>query len=48
MLWAYFLAGGPGLLVQINGIMDSIKYQHIKYQNLMAFAINLIMGRGCV
>jgi len=32
--WAYFSAGGPGLLVQIHGIMDSIKYQQIKYLNL--------------
>jgi len=23
MLWAYFFAGGPGLLVQMHGIMDS-------------------------
>jgi len=25
ILWAYLFAGGPGHLVQINGIMDSIK-----------------------
>jgi len=25
MLWAYLFAGGPGHLVQIHGIMDSIK-----------------------
>ncbi len=30
MLWACFSAGGPGYLVQIHGIMDSIKYQKIK------------------
>jgi len=30
MLGAYFSAGGPGLLIQIHGIMDSIKYQQIK------------------
>ncbi len=27
MLWACFSAGGPRYLVQIHGIMDSIKYQ---------------------
>ncbi len=30
MLWACFSAGGPGYLVQMHGIMDSIKYQKIK------------------
>ncbi len=30
MLWACFSAGGPGHLVQMHGIMDSIKYQQIK------------------
>ncbi len=29
MLWACFSAGGPGHLVQMPGIMDSIKYQQI-------------------
>jgi len=33
MLWAYFSAGGPGLLI-LHGIVDSIKYQQIKNQNL--------------
>jgi len=28
MLWAYLYAGGPGHLVQIHGIMDSIKYKY--------------------
>ncbi len=32
MLWAYFSARGPEHLVQTHGIMDSIKYQHIKNQ----------------
>ncbi len=32
MLWACFSAGGPGHLVQMHGIMDSIKYQQIKNQ----------------
>ncbi len=32
MLWAYISAGGPGHLVQMHGIMDSIKYQQIKNQ----------------
>ena len=48
MLWAYFSAGGPGLLVQIHGIVDSIKYQQIKNQNLTPSARNLIMGRGWI
>ncbi len=30
MLWACFSAVGPGHLVQMHGIMDSIKYQQIK------------------
>ncbi len=30
MLWAYISAGGPGHLVQMHDIMDSIKYQQIK------------------
>ena len=46
MLWAYFSAGGPGHLVQIHGIMDSIKYPQIrKNQNLTASARNPIMDR---
>jgi len=48
MLGAYFSAEGPGLLIQIHGIMDSIKYQQIKNQNLTASARNLITGRGWV
>ena len=48
MLWAYFSAGGPGLYIQIHGIVDSIKYQQIQNLNLMAAARNLIMGRGWI
>jgi len=48
MLGAYFSAGGPGLLIQIHGIVDSIKYQQIENQNLTAYARNLIMGRGWI
>ncbi len=44
MLWACFSAGGPEHLVQMHGIMDSIKYQQIKNQNLTASVRNLIMG----
>ncbi len=44
MLWAFFSAGGLGHLVQMHGIMDSIKYQQIKNQNLTASVRNLIMG----
>ncbi len=29
MLLAYFSAEGPGYIVQIHGIMDSVKYQQI-------------------
>jgi len=43
MLGAYFCAGGPGLLIQIHGIVDSIKYQKIKNLNLTPSARNLIM-----
>ena len=45
---AYLFAGGPGHLVQIHGIVDSIKYQQIKNQNLTPSARNLIMGRGWI
>ncbi len=44
MLWACFSASGPEHLVQMHGIMDSIKYQQIKNQNLTASVRNLIMG----
>ncbi len=44
MLWACFSAGGF-LLVQMHGIMDFIKYQQIKNQNLTASVRNLIIGR---
>ncbi len=45
MLWACFSARGPEHLVQMHGIMDSIKYQQIKNLNLTASVRNLIMGR---
>jgi len=45
MSGAYLSAGGPGLLIQIHAIVDSIKYQQIKNQNLTASARNLIIGR---
>ncbi len=41
-------AGGPGHLVQMHGIMDSIKYQQIKNLNLTDSVRNLIMGRGWI
>ncbi len=44
MLWAYISAGGPGHLVQMHGIMDSIKYQQIKNQQVTDSVRNLIMG----
>src|SRR4029434_1027046 len=37
---------GPGHLVRIHGIMDSIKYQQILNENLTASARKLKMGRG--
>ncbi len=43
MLRACFSAEGPGRLVQIHGIMDSIKYQQMKNLNLTASVRNLIM-----
>ncbi len=48
MLWACFSARGPEYLVQIHGIMDSIKYQQIQNQNLTFYVRNLIMGRGWI
>ncbi len=45
MMWACFSARGPEHLVQMHGIMDSIKYQQIKNQNLTASVRNLILGR---
>ncbi len=45
MLWACFSARGPEHLVQMHGIMDSMRYQQIKNQNLTASVRNLIMGR---
>ncbi len=45
MLWACFSARGHEHLVQMHGIMDSIKYHQIKNQNLTASVRNLIMGR---
>ncbi len=48
MLWACFSARGPEHLVQMHGIMDSIKYQEIKNLNLTASVRNLIMGSGWI
>ncbi len=45
MLWACFSARDPGRLFQMHGLMDSIKYQQIKYINPTASVRNLIMGR---
>ncbi len=43
LLWACFSARRPEHFVQMHGIMDSIKYQQIKNQNLTASVRNLIM-----
>ncbi len=40
-LWAYISSGGPG---QTHDIMDSIKYQQIKHQQVTDSVRNLIMG----
>ncbi len=44
ILLACFSAGGPGRLVQIHGIMDSIEYQKKKNLNLTASVRNLVIG----
>src|SRR4029434_2032920 len=36
MLWCCFSSKGPGHIVRIHGIMDSIKYQQILNENLTA------------
>ncbi len=36
MLWADVSAGGPGRLVQMHDIMDSVKYQQIKMKNRLS------------
>src|SRR4029434_3574929 len=46
MLWGCFSSKGPGHLVRINGIMDSIKYQQILNENLTAPSSKLKMGCG--
>ncbi len=45
MLWPVFSAGGPEHLVQMHGIMDSIKYQQIQNQQMTDSVRNLIMSR---
>ncbi len=32
ILWAYFSARHPGHMVQMDGIMNCIKYLHIKFK----------------
>src|SRR4029434_5362295 len=46
MLWGCFSSKGPGHLVRIHGIMDSIKYQQMLNENQTASARKLKMGRG--
>ena len=46
MLWGCFSSKGPGHLVRIHGIMDSIKYQQILNENLTAPSSKLKMGCG--
>ncbi len=48
MLWADVSAGGPGRLVQMHDIMDSVKYQQIKNEKQAVHDINHIIGRGWV
>ncbi len=42
MLWAYISAGGPDIL--FRRIVDSIKYQQTKNQEVTDSVINLIIG----
>src|SRR4029434_11134082 len=46
MLWGCFSSKGPGHLVRIHGIMDSIKYQQILNENPTAPSSKLKMGCG--
>src|SRR4029434_3985138 len=46
MLWGCFSSKGPGHLLRIHGIMDSIKYQQILNENLTAPSSKFKMGCG--
>ncbi len=48
LMLSCFSAGGPEHLVQIHGIIYSIKYQQTKNLNLTASVRNIILGRGCI
>ncbi len=48
LMLSCFSARGPGDLVQMHGIIYSIKYQQITNLNLTASVRNLIMGHGCI
>ena len=45
MFWGCFNSSGPGALVQIDGIMNSTKFQAILADNLVASARRLGLGR---
>ena len=45
MLWGCFSSKGPGNLVRVHGIMNSMKYQDILNLNLAAPARKLKLGR---
>ena len=40
MLWGCFFSKGPGNLVRVHGIMNSIEYQEILNLNLVVLARN--------
>ena len=48
MFWGCFSSKGPGPLVGIHGIMDSIKYQQILNLNRTASVRKLKLGRGWI
>ena len=45
MLWVCFSSKGPGNLVRVHGIMNSMKYQDNLNQNLAAPTRKLKLGR---
>ena len=48
MLWSCFSSKGPGNLVRVHCIMNSMNYQYILNLNLAAPARKLKLGRCCI
>ena len=46
MLWGYFAASGPGKLVVVPGIMNSLVYQYILQENVAESVHQLGLSRG--